>query len=131
MVPCFSSEARPSAARSWSASSWRKNVSPKRSKICGMGRPADSSIRSSRSTKRQASCRARSVPTVVLPEPIKPARQKIGTRGGRPREGGVVVTRRKREGLVTPQDSNCTTVGGEFDLGQACAESAHDAFGEL
>src|SRR5215470_10318897 len=94
-----------------------------------MGRPADSSIRSSRSTKRQASWRARSVPTVVLPEPMNPARQKIGTRG-RPREGGAVVTSKRREGqnvgtaLIALQDSNCTTVGGEFDLGQAGTNGA-------
>src|SRR5207249_9488602 len=51
------------------------------------------------STKRHASCRARSVPTVVLPEPMKPASETIDTRGRRPREAGVVVTRKKREGL--------------------------------
>src|SRR5947208_3664309 len=36
-----------------------------------MGRPADSSMRSSRSTKRQASCRARSVPMVARPVGIR------------------------------------------------------------
>src|SRR5947199_8977865 len=92
-----------------------------------MGSPADSSMRSSRSTKRQASWRARSVPTVVLPEPMKPARQRIDTRGESPREEGVVVTRKKREGLVAPQDSNCTTVGGDFDLGHACPATAPKA----
>src|SRR5713101_3669649 len=71
------SNARPSAARNWSASIWRKAGSPRRSKISGMRKPAASSMRSSRSTKRQASCRASNVPMVVLPEPMKPARQRI------------------------------------------------------
>src|SRR5256885_12183774 len=61
---------------------------------------------------------------------MKPARQRIGTRGERPRERGVVVTRKRREGqkvgtaLIALQDSNCTTVGGEFDLGEALTNGA-------
>src|SRR5260370_36399466 len=75
----------------------------------GIVRPADSSIRSSRSTKRQASCRAKSVPMVVLPEPMKPARHRIGTRGCGPRKNGVVVTRSWREKPVPFQlkETNC------------------------
>src|SRR5882762_7802880 len=88
-------------------------------------------MRSSRSTKRQASWRARSVPMVVLPEPIKPARQRIGTRDCGPRKGGVVVTRSRREKLVALQNANCTTVGGEFDFGEALSNRAKEALGEL
>src|SRR6266478_4900050 len=76
-------------------------------------------MRSSRSTKRQASWRASSVPMVVLPEPMKPARHRIGTRNCGPRKGGVVVTRWWREKLVALQNANCTTVGREFDFGEA------------
>src|SRR5258708_20466163 len=88
-------------------------------------------MRSSRSTKRQASWRARSVPTVVLPEPIKPARQRIGTRNCGPRGGGVVVTRSWREKLVALQNANCTTVGGEFDFGEALSDGAEEPFADL
>src|SRR2546429_4932020 len=88
-------------------------------------------MRSSRSTKRQASWRARSVPMVVLPEPIKPARHRIGTRGCGPRKGGVVVTRWQREKLVAPQNANCTTVGGEFDSGDALSDGSKEPLGEL
>src|SRR5713226_6135311 len=68
---------------------------------------------------------------VVLPEPIKPARHRIGTRGCGPREGGVVVTRSWREKLVALQNANCTTVGGEFDFGEALSDGAEEALGEL
>src|SRR2546429_9532955 len=88
-------------------------------------------MRSSRSTKRQASWRARSVPMVVLPEPIKPARQRIETRGCGPRKGGVVVTRSRREKLVALQNANCTTVGGQFDFREALSDGAEEPFGEL
>src|SRR6266849_1317904 len=88
-------------------------------------------MRSSRSTKRQASWRARSVPIVVLPEPIKPARQRIGARNCGPRKGGVVVTRCWREKLVALQDANCTTVGGEFDFGEALTDSAEEPVSKL
>src|ERR1700687_4601544 len=88
-------------------------------------------MRSSRSTKRQPSCRARSVPMVVLPEPIKPARQRISERGSAPRKGGLVVTRSRREKLVALQNANCTTVGGEFDFGEALSDGAEEALGEL
>lgn len=37
----------------------------------------------------------------------------------------------RREKLVALQDANCTTVGGEFDFGQAVADGAKEAFGEL
>ena len=59
---------------------------------------------------------------VVLPEPMKPARHRIGTRGCGPRKEGVVVTRSWREKLVALQNANCTTVGGEFDFGEALAD---------
>src|SRR3981189_600284 len=131
MVLSLSSAARPRAERSCSASIWGKAGSPRRAKIWGIGRPADASMRSSRSTKRQASWRARSVPMVVLPEPIKPARQRIGTRGCGPRRGGEVVTRSQREKLVALQNANCTTVGGEFDFGEALSDGAEEALGEL
>src|SRR6202521_4325930 len=88
-------------------------------------------MRSSRSTKRQASWRARSVPMVVLPEPIKPARQRTGTRGCGPRKGGVVVTRWWREKLVALQNANCTTVRGEFDFREALSDGAEEPLGEL
>src|SRR5437660_8580841 len=88
-------------------------------------------MRSSRSTKRQASWRARSVPMVVLPEPIKPARHRMGTRGCGPRKGGVVVTRSRREKLVALQNANCTTVGGEFDFREALSNGAEEPLGEL
>src|ERR1700694_1160600 len=130
-VLSFSSAARPRAARSCSASIWRKAGSPRGAKIWGMGRPAEASMRSSRSTKRQASWRARSVPMVVLPEPIKPARQRTGTRGCGQRKGGVVVTRWWREKLVALQNANCTTVGGEFDLREALSDGAEEPLGEL
>ena len=67
---------------------------------------------------------------VVLPEPIKPARHRIGTRGCGPRKGGVVVTRWQREKLVALQNADCTTVGGEFDLGESTANCAEQALGE-
>src|SRR6266436_2350094 len=95
------------------------------------GTPAEASMRSSRSTKRQASWRARSVPMVVLPEPIKPARQRIGTRDCGPRKGGVVVTRSRREKLVALQNANCTTVGREIDFGEALSNGTEEALGEL
>src|SRR5712691_3228439 len=95
-----------------------------------MVKPADSAMRSSRSTKRQANCRARSVPMVVLPEPIKPARHNSGTRDC-PRKGGVVVTRSRREQLVALQNANCTTVGGEFDFGQALSDRAKEPMSKL
>src|ERR1700674_2440589 len=88
-------------------------------------------MRSSRSTKRQASWRARSVPMVVLPEPIKPARHRTGTRACGPRGGGVVVTRSWREKLIALQNANCTTVGGEFDFREALSDGAEEALGEL
>src|SRR5712664_4263051 len=88
-------------------------------------------MRSSRSTKRQASWRARSVPTVVLPEPMKPARPRIGTRSCCPRKEGVVVTQSRREKLVALQNANCTTVGGEFDFGEALSDGAEEALAEL
>src|SRR5713101_1800976 len=88
-------------------------------------------IRSSRSTKRQASWRARRVPTVVLPEPMKPARHRIGTRNCGPRKGGAVVTRSRREKLVALQNADCTTVGGEFDFGEALSDGAEEPLGEL
>src|SRR5229473_1060803 len=88
-------------------------------------------MRSSRSTKRQASWRARSVPIVVLPEPIKPARQRIGTRACGPRKGGVVVTRWSREKLVALQNANCTTVGGEFDFREALSNGAKEPLAAL
>src|SRR5260370_9580157 len=84
-------------------------------------------MRSSRSTKRQASWRARSVPMVVLPEPIKPGRGRMGTRNCGPGGGGVVVTRSRREKLVALQNANCTTVGGEFDFGEALSDGAEEA----
>src|SRR5713101_7850211 len=87
-------------------------------------------MRSSRSTKRQASWRPRSVPTVVLPEPMKPARPRIGTRSCCPRKEGVVVTRSRREKLVALQNANCTTVGGEFDFGQALSDGAEEPMSE-
>src|SRR6266849_6408994 len=88
-------------------------------------------MRSSRSTKRQASWRASSVPMVVLPEPMKPARHRIGTRDCGPRKGGVVVTRTWREELIALQNANCTTVGREFDFGEALTDGAEKALGEL
>src|SRR2546425_11625515 len=96
-----------------------------------MVKPADSSMRSSRSTKRQANCRARSVPMVVLPEPIKPARHKTGTRDSGPRKGGVVVTRSRRERLDALQNANCTTVGGACDFSQPLSDVAEESLGEL
>src|SRR5260370_41830610 len=96
-----------------------------------MGRPAEASMRSSRSTKCQARCRARSVPMVVLPEPIKPARHRTGTRGCGPRKGGEVVTRSRRENLVALENANCTTVGGEFDFAEALTDCAEYPFCEL
>src|SRR5712691_10125804 len=83
-------------------------------------------MRSSRSTKRHASWRARSVPMVVLPEPMKPARQRIETRGCGARKGGVVVTRSWREKSVALQNANCTTVGGEFDFGETLTDGAEE-----
>src|SRR5712691_2429711 len=88
-------------------------------------------MRSSRSTKRQASWRASSVPMVVLPKPMKPSRHRIGTRDCGPRKGGVVVTRWWREKLVALQNANCTTVGGEFDFGQALSHGTEQPLGEL
>src|ERR1700687_5242684 len=68
---------------------------------------------------------------VVLPEPIKPARQRMGTRDCGPRKGGVVVTRWSREKLVALQNANCTTVGGEFDFREALSDGAEEPLGEL
>src|SRR6266849_3961912 len=96
-----------------------------------MARPAATSMRSSRSTKRQANCRARSVPIVVLPEPINPARHNAETRDCGPRKGSVVVTRSWREKLVALQNANCTTVGGEFDFGEALTDSAEEPVSKL
>src|SRR5713101_4207514 len=96
-----------------------------------MARPAAASMRSSRSTKRQASWRARSVPIVVLPEPINPARHNAETRDCGPRKGGVVVTRSWREKLVALQNANCTTVGGEFDFGETLSDGAEETLGTL
>src|SRR5260370_12701654 len=88
-------------------------------------------MRSSRSTKRQASWRARSVPMVVLPEPIKPARPRIGTGNCGPRGGSVVVTRWRREKLVALQNASCTTVRGGFDFVNAFSDGAEEALPEL
>jgi hypothetical protein len=68
---------------------------------------------------------------VVLPEPMKPARHRIETRDCGPRKGGVVVTRSWREKSVALQNANCTTVGGEFDFGEALSDGAEEPLGEL
>src|SRR5258706_72726 len=78
-------------------------------------------MRSSRSTKRHASWRARSVPTVVLPEPMKPARQTMKGRGVPPRGTGFCVTIGARTKLIALQDTNCTTEGRELYFCQAGA----------
>src|SRR6202795_3941047 len=96
-----------------------------------MDSPAASSMRASRSTNRQASWRASSVPTVVLPEPINPARHKICTRARGPRKGGGCVTVVCREKLIALQNADCTTVGGKFDLGEAHAHGAEKALGKF
>ena len=67
-------------------------VSLKRSKNSEMRRPEDSSMRSSKSTKRHASWRARSVPIVVLPEPMNPARLTMEGRPAPVRRTGFCVT---------------------------------------
>src|SRR5260370_21802599 len=84
-------------------------------------------VRSWRTTKRQGSWRGRSVPMVVLAEPRKPGRARVGTRNCGPRGGGVVVTRSRREKLVALQNANCTTVGGEFDFGEALSDGTEEA----
>src|ERR1700677_3471760 len=106
-----------------------------------MAMPEAVSMRSSRSTKRHASWRASRLPTVVFPEPMKPARHKTCVGFADPRvvkdEGCVIVARRcgaagigplkseqrRRTKLlwrdwksVTLQDADCTTVGGQFDF---------------
>jgi len=69
---------------------------------------------------------------VVFPEPIKPARHRIGTRACGPRKGSVVVTRTRREKkLVALQNAYCTTVGGELDFSQALPDGAEESLGEL
>src|SRR5262245_33379532 len=92
-----------------------------------MRRPEDASMRSSRSTKRHASWRARSVPTVVLPEPINPARQTMEERGATPRGTGFCVTMQARTRLIALQNANCTTEGRELDLGEARADATEKA----
>src|ERR1700724_3549670 len=96
-----------------------------------MVNPAASSMRASRSTNRHASWRANRVPTVVLPEPIKPARHKICTRARGPRKGGGCVTFVSREKLIALQNADCTTVGGKFDLGETHAHRAEKALGKF
>src|ERR1700721_434143 len=96
-----------------------------------MATPAASSMRASRSTNRQASWRASRVPTVVLPEPINPARHKICARARGPRTGGGCVTFVCREKLIALQNADCTTVGGKFDLGETHAYGAKKALGKF
>src|SRR6266853_1544396 len=60
-----------------------------------------------------------------------PAAHRIGTRDCGPRKGGVVVTRWWREKLVALQNANCTTVGREFDFGEALSNGAEQALGKL
>src|SRR6202051_574232 len=96
-----------------------------------MANPDTSSMRASRSTNRQASWRASSVPTVVLPEPINPARHKICTRARGPRKGGGCVTFVCREKLIALQNADCTTVGGKFDLRETHAHRAEKALGKF
>src|SRR5712664_1301651 len=106
-----------------------------------MRRPAASSMRSSKSTKRQANWRARSVPMVVLPEPMKPARQSTCNRDCGGRGGSWVIYSRylnrlagtldRLAPLVALQDADCTTVGGELHLGQAAADRAEQALGKF
>src|SRR3984893_11110224 len=96
-----------------------------------MVNPAASSMRASRSTNRQASWRANRVPTVVLPEPINPARHKICTRARGPRKGGGCVTLVCREKLIALQNADCTTVGGKFELRETHAHRAEKALGKF
>src|SRR5262249_6224125 len=69
--------------------------------------------------------------TVVLPEPMKPARQSTGRRDCRPRFGSLCVTWRWARLSVALQDADCTTVRREVDLGQALADGSEEALGEL
>src|SRR5260370_38211556 len=106
-----------------------------------MRRPAASSMRSARSMKRQGNWRARSVPMVVLPEPMKPARQSTCIRDCGGRGGSCVIyirylnrlaeTLGRLAPLVALQDANCTTVGGQLHLGQAGADGAEQALGKF
>src|SRR4029077_14604234 len=73
---------------------------------------------------RHASWRARSVPTVVLPEPMNPARQTIDWRGAPARRGKFWFTIPARTKLIAPQDANCTTEGRELDFSKAAADAA-------
>src|ERR1700731_1732003 len=96
-----------------------------------MVNPAASAMRASSSTNRAASGGANRVPTVVLPEPIKPARHKICTRARGPRKGGGCVTFVCREKLIALQNADCTTVGGKFDLRETHAHRAEKALGKF
>src|SRR6266849_9562718 len=109
-----------------------------------MPSPAVSSMRSSRSTNLQASCRASRVQTVVLPEPMNPARQRTcGRDGGRRKDGIWAIVYLQKipsvsardlsfsQRLVALQNADCTTVRGEFDFGQAATHSSKKALGEF
>src|SRR4029077_19665687 len=102
--------------------------------------PAAASMRSSRSTKRHANWRASSVPTVVLPEPMKPARQSTcgrdcGGRGGSCVINALDLTGRPKHSAwcasIALQYADCTTVRVEFDFSEAAADRAEQAFGEF
>src|ERR1700747_3179255 len=62
---------------------------------------------------------------------IRVSQAKGSVQGCGPRKGIVVVTRRWRENLVALQNANCTTVGREFDFGQALPDSTEQAVSEL
>src|SRR5881396_174039 len=97
-----------------------------------MRRPAAASMRSSRSTNRQASWRARSAPTVVFPEPMKPARQRIAGRGGTLRGLADCIREIRRAGkLIALPNANCTTERGEVHLREAPADRSEQAFCEF
>ena len=68
----------PSSARSSpsaSCSARRNSGSPDSRKICSMLRCSRAWIRSSKSSKRQSSCRARARPALLLPAPMNPTRK--------------------------------------------------------
>src|SRR5215467_9063010 len=114
--------------------------------------PEAASIRSSRSTKRQASWRASCVPTVVLPEPMNPARattdmvearatlevyrrqQKVESRsvaepktpGGNRRKS---LAPRAVRCLIALEDADGAGKTGEFNFGETGADRAEQALG--
>ncbi len=69
--------ARPARALTASCSRSRKRASPYSAKMAGIAMPASASISASRSAYSIPSRRASRVPTVVLPQPMKPQRMML------------------------------------------------------